>query len=44
VSAHGVARLNDILTDGSGPCYVPSRPDALRLDLEIIDKLLDVPD
>jgi hypothetical protein len=44
VNARGVARLNDILTDGAGPCYVPSRPDALRLELEIVDKLLDVRD
>jgi hypothetical protein len=44
VNARGVARLNHTLTDGAGPCYVPSRPDALRLELKVVDKLLDVPD
>jgi hypothetical protein len=44
VDARGVARLNDILTDGAGSCYVPSRPDALRRELGIVDKLLDVRD
>jgi hypothetical protein len=44
VNARGVARLNDVLTDRAGSCYVPTRPDALRLDLEIVDKLLDVRD
>jgi len=42
VDARGVARLRTLLADTSGPCYVPSRPDALTVALRDILNSLDV--
>jgi hypothetical protein len=42
VDARGVARLRALLADGSGPCYMPSRPDALTIALQSISRSLDV--
>jgi hypothetical protein len=45
VDARGMARLQQLLTDGAGPCYTPStRPDALAVELQTIDRWLDAPD
>jgi hypothetical protein len=38
----GIARLKTLLRDVSGPCYVPSRPDALTIALQDISKALHV--
>jgi hypothetical protein len=42
VDARGVARLRALLSDGSGPCYAPSRPGALSLALKTISTSLEV--
>lgn len=44
VDAHGMARLKLLLTDGVGPCYAPSRPDALVNELQTVSQWLDVRD
>ena len=44
VDARGVARLRALLSDGSGPCYAPSRPGALTIALQSVSKSLDVQD
>jgi hypothetical protein len=44
VDARGVARLKLLLTDGLGPCYAPSRPDALLVELQSVSRWLDVRD
>ncbi|HET9718679.1 MAG TPA: hypothetical protein VFP55_01240 [Solirubrobacteraceae bacterium] len=44
VDPAGVARLGRLLSDGSGPCYMTSRPGALALALEEVDESLDVLD
>ena len=44
VAASGVARLRALLSDGGGPCYLPSHDDALRSALEPIRQCLDAPD
>ena len=38
----GIARLKTLLRDASGPCYVPSRPDALTLALQEVSNALEV--
>jgi hypothetical protein len=42
LDARGVARLRTLLVDTTGPCYVPSRADALTVALREISKSLDV--
>ena len=42
LDARGIARLRTLLADTTGPCYVPSRADALTLALLDISKSLDV--
>ena len=42
LDARGVARLRTVLADTTGPCYVPSRPDALTAALRDVSKSLDV--
>jgi hypothetical protein len=44
VAAHGMARLKLLLSDGVGPCYAPSRPDALVIELQTVSQWLDVQD
>ena len=45
VDARGTARLRLLLTDGTGPCYTPSRrPDALAAQLQTVDRWLDAAD
>ena len=44
VDARGVARLRGLLCDGCGPCYAPSRPDALSIALSTVSDMLDVQD
>lgn len=44
VDARGIARLMDLLSDGGGPCYVPTHPHALSSALLTVDESLDVPD
>jgi hypothetical protein len=44
VDPRGVAALKDLLSDGTGPCYMHGHPDTLKLRLQAIDQLLDVPD
>jgi hypothetical protein len=43
VDARGVARLNILLSDGSGPCYVRIRRNALTDALQEISQWLAVP-
>jgi hypothetical protein len=42
LDARGVARLKCLLSDPTGPCYAPSRTDALRVALHDTAKSLDV--
>jgi hypothetical protein len=44
VDARGMARLKLLLSDGAGPCYAPSRPDALLVELQSVSEWLDVRD
>ena len=44
VDARGMARLKLLLSDGVGPCYAPSRPDALVIELQTVSQWLDVRD
>jgi hypothetical protein len=44
VDAHGTAQLKLLLSDGAGPCYAPSRPDALLVELQTVSQWLDVRD
>ena len=44
VDPRGVAALKDLLSDGTGPCYMHGHPDTLKLRLQAIDQLLDVQD
>jgi hypothetical protein len=44
VAARGMARLKLLLSDGAGPCYASSRPDALLIELQTITQWLDVRD
>jgi hypothetical protein len=40
VNAHGVAALKEVLSDGFGPCYRPTRRDALTIALvEVLNSL-----
>jgi hypothetical protein len=43
IDARGVARLNILLSDGNGPCYVKIRRDALTDALQEISQWLAVP-
>jgi hypothetical protein len=43
VAARGVARLNELVSDGTGPCYLRSHPQTLTLALETVMAWLDVP-
>lgn len=38
----GIARLKTLLRDVNGPCYEPSRPDALTVALQEVSNALDV--
>jgi len=42
LDARGVACLRSLLADTTGPCYVPSRGDALTVALHEISRSLDV--
>jgi hypothetical protein len=42
VDAGGVARLRALLSDGAGPCYARSQPDALALALQTVSASLNV--
>jgi hypothetical protein len=42
LDAVGIARLKTLLRDVSGPCYEPSRPDALTVALQDISNALNV--
>jgi hypothetical protein len=42
LDAVGIARLMTLLRNVSGPCYVPSRPDALTIALQDISNALRV--
>ena len=44
VDARGMARLRELLSDGSGPCYARVSPDALRAELQAVADVLDVQD
>ncbi len=44
IESRGVARLGELLSDSAGPFYVPANRSALSIELEQIDRLLDVPD
>ena len=44
VDARGVARVVVLLTDGGGPCYVSSHPQALEGALQSASQWLDAPD
>ena len=41
VDARGVARLQALLSNGTGPCYTPSYPDALITELKKIEELIE---
>jgi hypothetical protein len=43
IDARGIARLNILLSDGSGPCYVRIRCNALKDALQEISQWLAVP-
>ena len=43
IDARGIARLNILLSDGSGPCYVRIRRNALNDALQEISQWLTVP-
>jgi len=42
LDARGIARLKRLLSDRTGPCYVPSHPDALKVAMRDIAKSLNV--
>jgi hypothetical protein len=42
LDARGIARLKTLLSDRTGPCYVPSHPDALKVAMRDIAKSLNV--
>ncbi len=42
VDGRGVARLRALLSDGAGPCYTRSQPNALALALQTVSASLDV--
>jgi hypothetical protein len=42
IDARGVARLKTLVSEPTGPCYAPSRADALSVALQDIAKSLDV--
>jgi hypothetical protein len=44
IDARGMARLKLLLSDGVGPCYAPSRPEALLIELQTVARWLDVRD
>ena len=44
VNARGVALLRGLLSDGAGPCYTRSRPDALTIALQDVADALVVQD
>jgi hypothetical protein len=44
VGARGVAQLETLLCDGSGPCYSRSTPQALAAALEGVSRWLDIDD
>lgn len=44
VDARGVARLRALLSDGSGPCYIPGRQAGLSDALHAVSRWLDVAD
>ena len=43
IDARGIARLNILLSDGNGPCYVKIRRNALTDALQEISQWLAVP-
>jgi hypothetical protein len=44
VDVRGVVRLRELLSDGGGPCYIWSHPQALTSALETAAQWLDAPD
>lgn len=44
VNARGVAQLRALVSDGAGPCYLPSDPEALTNALETVSEWLDAQD
>jgi hypothetical protein len=42
VHAQGVAMLRDLLSDGGGPCYVPSERGALEIALAEVSEALQI--
>jgi hypothetical protein len=44
VDACGVARLQELLSDGGGPCYVCMYPDALMIALQDVSRWMEVND
>jgi hypothetical protein len=44
VEAKGIALLTELLADGAGPCYMPSRPGALASALRDVPRFLDARD
>jgi hypothetical protein len=44
LDARGVARLQLLITDGFGPCYVKRRPRALTAALQTAMQWLETPD
>ena len=44
VGVCGVARLQALLSNGAGPCYAPSHPDALNTELRAVADLLEAHD
>jgi hypothetical protein len=40
----GIARLQALLSNGTGPCYAPSHPDALITELRAVADLLEAHD
>ncbi|HUO69865.1 MAG TPA: hypothetical protein VMU39_03730 [Solirubrobacteraceae bacterium] len=44
VDSRGMARLRRLLCDSAGPCYAQIDVDALTIELEVINALLDVRD
>jgi hypothetical protein len=44
VGVCGIARLQALLSNGAGPCYAPSHPDALNTELRAVADLLEAHD
>jgi len=42
LDARGIAKLRTLLSDLTGACYVPSRPDALAVALSEVSRSLDI--